>query len=69
MAMHRQVGDHFYIEATGEFAPGIECIVLEMTDGRITKAKAAVPDPRLASRGFLIEGEDYVIVEWNWSEN
>ena len=65
----KKVGDTFYLEATGEFAPGIECIILEMENGRITKAKAAIPEERLLKAGFLIEGEDYIIVEWNWSEN
>lgn len=65
----RQIGDTFYIEGTGDFADGIECIVMEMEDGRITKAKAAYPDPRLAKIGFLQEGDDYIIVEWNWSNN
>jgi hypothetical protein len=62
----KQVGDTFYIEATGDFAPGIECIIMEMEDGRITKAKAAVPDERLLKLGFLIEGENYIIQEWKW---
>lgn len=57
------------IEATGDFAPGIECVVLQVEDGRITKAKALIPDPRLAKIGFLMEGDDYIIQEWNWSEN
>lgn len=65
----RQVGDRFTLEATGEFAPGVECIILEMEDGGITKAKAAVPDDRLLKHGFLIEGDDYIILEWKWSEN
>jgi hypothetical protein len=65
----RQPGDTFFIEATGEFAPGIECIVMEVDGGRITKAKAAIPDTRLPKHGFLIEGDDYIIIEWNWSEN
>lgn len=67
--MKQQIGDKFYIEATGEFAPGIECIIMEMEEGRITKAKAAVPDDRLLKHGFLIEGDDYIILEWKWSEN
>lgn len=65
----RQPDDTFFIEAAGEFGPGIECIVMQMDGDRITKAKAAVSDERLTKYGFLIEGNDYVIVEWNWSEN
>lgn len=65
----KKVGDTFYLEATGVFAPGIECIILEMEAGRITKAKAANADERLLKHGFLVEGEDYVIIEWKWSEN
>lgn len=65
----KQIGDTFYLEATGEFAPGIKCIIMAIEDGRITKAKAVVPDERLLKMGFLLEGEDYIIVEWRWSEN
>ena len=66
----RNIGDTFLIEGTGCFSEGIECIVMEVgDDGRILKAKAAVPDERLARLGFLIEGEDYIIVEWKWSNN
>lgn len=65
----KRVGDAFFIEATGYLAPGIECIIMEMKDGRITKAKAVLPDARLLKHGFLIEGDDYIIVEWKWSEN
>lgn len=65
----RQPGDTFFIEATGEFAPGIECIVMQMDGNRIIKAKAAIPDERLTKYGFLIEGDDYIIMEWRWSEN
>ncbi len=58
------------LEGTGIFADGIEMIVMEISDdGRILKAKAAVPDERLIKYGFIIEGEDYIIVEWAWSEN
>lgn len=65
----RQVGDIIILEGTGDFANGIECIVTETKDGRVTKAKAVHPDERLAKLGFLIEGDDYIIQEWNWSEN
>lgn len=65
----KNIGDTFFIEATGDFAPCIECIIMEMNDGRITKAKAAVRDERLLKHGFLIEGDDYIFIEWNWSEN
>jgi hypothetical protein len=42
-----------WLEATGDFAPGIECIVMEVNDGRITKMKAAIPDERLLKLGFI----------------
>lgn len=67
--MQKQVGDTFMIEATGEFTPGIKCEILEMREGRIVKARAVVPDERLLRAGFLIEGDDYIIIEWQWSEN
>jgi len=69
--MARLPGDTFMIEAGGEFFPGIECIVIEVSDedGRVIKAKAAEPDERLGKYGFILEGEDYVIQEWNWCDN
>lgn len=69
--MKHQVGDLFTLFGTGDFEEGIECIVMEVApdDGRILKAKAAHPDERLAKMGFIIEGDDYVIIEWNWSDN
>ncbi len=65
----RNIGDIIVIGGTGDFAEGIECIVTEVKDGRTVKAKAVNPDERLGKIGFLKEGDDYVIVEWNWSEN
>lgn len=66
----RKVGDIITIEATGDFAPGIKCEVLEVSpEGRILKMKSLIKDERLLRMGFLIEGEDYVAIEWNWSEN
>ncbi len=58
------------VEVTGVYAPGIECIVMEVDeDGRVTKAKAAVPDEQLGKIGFILEGEDYVFMDWFWSNN
>ncbi len=67
----KQVGDIVFIEATGDLAPGVECIVMEVSpdDGRVTKMKAAIPDERLARMGFMIEGDDYVVVEWDYWPN
>lgn len=67
----RLIGDIVMLDGTGCFANGIECIVMEVSpkDGRITKMKAAIPDERLAKVGFIIEGEDYVVFEWNCSPN
>lgn len=69
----KQPGDIIFIEATAHspLYPGIECVVLEVSpdDGRITKMKAVKPNPILAKMGFLIEGEDYIAVEWNYSSN
>jgi hypothetical protein len=67
--MSIQIGDIIVMPGTGDFADGVECVVTEITDGRITKAKAIIPDERLSKMGFLIEGDDYIIVEWRWSEN
>lgn len=63
-------GDIIQLEGTGDFA-GMECIVMEVdpVDGHVTKMKAAVPDERLGKIGFILEGEDWIVVEWNWSEN
>jgi len=67
----RNIGDIIKLEATGDFYPYIECVVLEISpeDGRITKMKALHPDDRLAKLGFIIEGEDYVAIEWNYHPN
>lgn len=67
--MQKNIGDLIEIEATDVFAPGIECIITEMSDGRITKAKVVHPDDRMATMGFIKEGDDYFIVEWEWSSN
>lgn len=67
---NRKVGDTFIIPGSGVFEGGVVCIILELSrDGRIVKAKAAVPDARLARVGFIIEGEDFVLQEWHWSNN
>jgi len=67
----KQPGDIIFLEATGDMAPGIECVVMEVSpeDGRVIKMKAAIPDERLARMGFIIEGEDYVVVEWEYFPN
>ena len=67
----RNVGDIVFLEATGDFYPGIECIVMKVApdDGRIVKMKAVVPDERLSRLGFIIEGDDYVAVEWDYYPN
>lgn len=68
--MAKKVGDIIFLVATGDFAPGIECVVEEVdNEGRILKAKSLVRDERLAKLGFILEGEDYIVVQWNWSEN
>jgi len=66
----RQPGDIITLDGSGDFA-GLECIVIEVdpVDGRVTKMKAAVPDDRLGRMGFILEGEDWVAVEWDYSMN
>lgn len=63
----RQPGDIIRLEGSGDFANGLECIVMEVDpiDGRVTKMKAVVPDDRLGKMGFILEGEDWVAVEWD----
>jgi len=66
----KMVCDTFFIDGSGYFEGGIECIIMDIgDDGRILKAKAAIPDERLLKAGFLIEGENYIIQEWSWSNN
>lgn len=67
----KKVGDLFTLMGTGEFSQGVDCIIMELSpeDGRIIKARAVVPDERLGRMGFILEGDDYVIAEWRWSEN
>lgn len=64
-----QVGDTFHFDATGDFAPYIECVVVEIhpDDGRPIKIKVLKRDERLGRLGFILEGEDYYAVEWSWS--
>jgi len=42
---------------------------IDPIDGRITKMKASVPDDRLGKMGFILEGEDWVAVEWDFCTN
>lgn len=67
--MH-QPGDIIRLAGTGDFA-GMECIVMEVdpVDGRVTKMKAVIPDDRLGKMGFILEGEDWVVVEWDFCPN
>lgn len=66
----RQPGDIIRLDGTGDFA-GMECIVMEVdpVDGRVTKMKAVIPDDRLGKMGFILEGEDWVAVEWDFCLN
>lgn len=68
--MH-QPGDIIHLQGSGDFADGIDCIVMEVDskDGRVTKMKAAIPDDRLGKMGFICEGEDWVAVEWDFYPN
>lgn len=64
------IGDIITLEATGDFAPGIDIIVVELDEnGVVQKARAAIPDPRLARHGFIEENGEYYAVVWRWSEN
>jgi len=64
------VGDTFFLGGTGEFKKGIECKVMEIgQDGRIVKAKVVNKDEKLLKHGFIEEGDDYIIMEFNWSKN
>lgn len=66
----KQPGDIIILEGTGDFA-NMECIVMEVDpiDGRVTKMKAAIPDDRLGRMGFILEGEDWVAIEWDFYPN
>jgi hypothetical protein len=68
--MKRKPGDIIILEGTGDFA-NMECIVMEVdpVDGRVTKMKAVVPDDRLGKMGFILEGEYWVVVEWDYNMN
>lgn len=65
-----QPGDIIQLDGTGDFA-GMECIVMEVdpVDGRVTKMKAVIPDDRLGKMGFILEGDDWVAVEWDFCPN
>ena len=65
------VGDLMTLDATGIFAPGIDCIVIATSDDGSypTKIKAVIPDERLGRCGFIEENGEYYAVEWKWSDN
>jgi hypothetical protein len=64
------VGEIIHFPGTGVFADGIDCEVLEIFEnGAIKKLKACNRDERLARMGWLMEGEDYVMLPWQWSQN
>ena len=65
-----KLGDIITLEATGDFAPGIDIIVVELDEnGVVKKAKAAIADERLGRHGFIEENGEYYAVVWNWSNN
>ena len=66
-----QVGDLLTLSGTGMFYPGIECIVITVSeDGKYpTKIKAVCPDEKLGKHGFIEENGEYYAVEWKWSPN
>jgi len=65
-----KLGDIIVLEGNGQYSDGVECTVTEISnEGEILKAKAIVADPKLAKIGFLIEGDDYIIQQWDWSNN
>lgn len=66
-----KIGDLFTLSGTGIFAPGVECIIIEVGNegSTIKKLKAVIPDERLGKHGFIEEDGDYYAVEWNWSQN
>ena len=68
-----KVGDTITLLTSPEskFYPGLELVVIEVApdDGRVLRAKAIVPDERLGRLGFLKEGSDYIIVEWDFCYN
>lgn len=67
----RQPGDIILLKGIGDFADGIACEVLEVDpiDGRVVKMKALIHDDRLGRMGFILEGEDWVAVEWEFCPN
>jgi len=70
LSMHKP-GDIITLEGTGDFADGVRCEVLKVdpVDGRVTKMKALIHDDRLGRMGFILEGEDWVAVEWDFCQN
>lgn len=66
----RQPGDIIILVGSGDFAE-LKCIIMEVDpiDNRVTKMKAVVPDDRLGKMGFILEGDDWVAVEWDFCPN
>lgn len=65
------VGDLIMLQGTGDFYPGVECIVIEVSPDKKypTKIKAVFPDERLCKHGFIEEDGEYYAIEWQWSPN
>jgi len=65
------IGDLLTLEATGDFYPGIDCIIISVSeDGKYpTKIKSIFPDERLGKHGFIEEDGEYYAIEWKWSPN
>lgn len=65
------IGDIIVLSGTGIFYPGVECIVVEMSErgNWPKKIKAVIPDERLGKHGFIEENGQYYAIEWEWSQN
>lgn len=63
-------GDHHYFSPDGNGEVRIPCIVVEVDEeGYPTKIKAAEGHEALCRMGFFQEGEDYVVISYEFSEN
>jgi len=66
-----KIGDMLVLKGTGDFFPGVECVIVEVSeDGKYpTKIRAVVPDEKLCRHGFIEEDGQYYAVEWKFSTN
>lgn len=71
MSTRLKIGERVTLAATGEFYPGVDCVVLDVDPmGSWTAVQAIYPDIRLCKIGFFYRGDGvYVMYNYQYCEN